>query len=44
MEGLAEKTNWLDYPKPMENVEAPQENPLAMAKSTKMISPLASST
>ena len=34
VEGLAEKTNWSEYLDPMENVEAPQENPLEMVKDT----------
>ena len=43
VEGLAEKTNWSNYLDPMENVEAPEENPLAIVKTTKDIAPIASS-
>ena len=41
VEGLVEKVNWLDYPRPMENVEVTQENPLAMVKETWIVTPIA---
>ena len=44
VEGLAEKTNWSDYPKPMENAEVPQENSLEMVKSTEVIATLSNIT
>ena len=40
VEGLDEKSNWLDYPSPMENVEVSQENPLAVVKAKEVSTPI----
>ena len=37
MEGLTERTNWMDYPAQMEDVKVLEENPLAIIKSTEII-------